>query len=101
VKEIGMSSSEESSAVRYVVSGRVQGVGFRFFTRRLATDLQLRGTVRNMADGTVEAVAIGSEAALAEFEVVLGAGPAASRVDRVTRQPQPAATVEPGFNIVY
>ena len=52
----------------YLISGRVQGVGFRAFTARHATELDLKGWVRNLNDGRVEAVATGPATVLEEFE---------------------------------
>lgn len=81
---------------RYVVRGRVQGVGFRFFVSRQAEALGVRGWVRNLPDGTVEAVAAGDESQVASFERVLATGPTFARVDGVevadTTMPS-----EPGF----
>ena len=54
-------------AVRIVVRGLVQGVGYRAFVSRRARELGLGGWVRNLPDGSVEAEAAGSEAALREF----------------------------------
>lgn len=51
-------------ARKYLISGRVQGVGFRFFAERWANQLGLSGYVKNCWDGTVEAYAIGDAAAL-------------------------------------
>ncbi len=68
---------------RFVVSGRVQGVGFRWFVRQRARALDLRGFVRNCPDGTVEVVAEGSGRALSALEEQLRAGPRLAMVDRV------------------
>jgi acylphosphatase len=65
----------------YLISGRVQGVGFRAFAHRTAQMLKLRGWVRNLADGRVEALARGTANGLAEFESRLREGPPAGRVD--------------------
>lgn len=70
-------------ARKYVVSGRVQGVGFRFFAERVANELGLRGYVKNLWDGKVEAYAIGDEAHHEEFKKRLAEGPRMSRVDSV------------------
>lgn len=70
-------------ARKYVVSGRVQGVGFRFFAERVANQLGLRGYVKNLWDGKVEAYAIGDEAQLEEFRQRLAEGPRMSRVESV------------------
>ena len=71
--------------VRFTVSGRVQGVGFRWFVMREATRLDLAGYVRNLPDGTVEVVAQGSVAALATLESALRHGPPAARVQGVDK----------------
>ena len=61
----------------------VQGVGFRFFAQRSAARHQVRGYVRNLADGRVEALAQGSEAAVEAFKHDLTAGPSYSSVEEV------------------
>ncbi len=61
--------------VRIIVKGRVQGVGYRFFTRRTALELGIKGYVRNLPDGTVEVVAEGSPEALDKFIEKLREGP--------------------------
>lgn len=68
---------------RWVVRGRVQGVGFRWFVMAEAERLQLGGYVRNLADGSVEVVSRGSEDALETLERRLRRGPPAARVDEV------------------
>lgn len=73
-------------ARRAVVSGRVQGVGFRFFTERAARELGVRGWVRNLPDGSVETVAEGEDDAMARFLERLRRGPLSSRVDRVLEE---------------
>ena len=57
------------------VTGIVQGVGFRWWTVRLARSLGLRGIVRNRADGSVEVRAVGAPDALSEFRRALADGP--------------------------
>jgi acylphosphatase len=76
-------STDSPSARRYLISGRVQGVGFRFFTRQTARELGLTGWVKNLADGRVEAVAVGPEGALDDFEGRLRQGPRSGRVSDV------------------
>jgi acylphosphatase len=68
----------------YLISGRVQGVGFRAFTQRQALRHNLKGWVRNLADGRVEAAAKGSADLLEKFEELLRKGPEMSRVDSLT-----------------
>jgi acylphosphatase len=69
--------------LHFLVQGRVQGVGFRWFVHREASELGLRGWVRNTEDGDVEVVAAGAEADLEELRASLRRGPRGSRVDRV------------------
>jgi acylphosphatase len=61
----------------------VQGVGFRWFVHREASELNLRGWVRNTEEGEVEVVASGSVADLAELRASLRRGPRGSRVDHL------------------
>ncbi|HWZ51244.1 MAG TPA: acylphosphatase [Granulicella sp.] len=67
----------------YMVRGRVQGVGFRWFVQREAAELGLRGWVRNTSDGQVELIASGSAQELAELKAALERGSRGSRVDAV------------------
>jgi acylphosphatase len=67
----------------YLVEGRVQGVGFRYFVEEVARGLGLKGYVRNLADGRVEVYAMGERAVLARLRTQLEVGPRASRVERV------------------
>jgi acylphosphatase len=69
--------------LHFLVQGRVQGVGFRWFVHREASELELRGWVRNTEEGDVEVVASGSVNDLAELRASLKKGPRGSRVDRV------------------
>jgi acylphosphatase len=71
------------AAKRFMVSGRVQGVGFRFFTLRAANQLGLAGYVKNNWDGTVETYAIGEPAQLEEFKRMIAEGPRSARVENV------------------
>jgi len=79
------------------VTGRVQGVGFRWWTRRCASALGLRGNVWNRKDGSVEIQAEGSEGALAALEMQLHRGPVGSCVDAVDVVPPEGAIPEGGF----
>lgn len=69
--------------LRFLVSGRVQGVGFRYFTFHVAREQGLTGFVRNVRDGRVEVVARGDMVALDFLRTALHEGPPASRVHRV------------------
>ena len=69
---------------RYIVTGRVQGVGFRYWTHHTATALGLTGWVRNLSDGSVEVMADGELATLQKLEKELWQGPVSSSVSSVT-----------------
>jgi acylphosphatase len=77
------SSDKEISAARFVVRGRVQGVGFRWFVEREAHALGVAGWVRNNADGSVEVMAQGTTLQLSALKSKLRQGPRAARVDNV------------------
>jgi acylphosphatase len=68
----------------YLISGRVQGVGYRAFTHRAGRELNLRGWVRNLEDGRVEVIAAGDADRLQRFEAILRQGPPAGRVDSLS-----------------
>lgn len=86
-------------ARRFVISGRVQGVGFRYFTQDAARREGLHGFVRNNDDGTVEAVAEGESAALERFERALRRGPSRSRVEQVMIDDVEPGVPQAGFEI--
>ena len=85
-------------AYRFVVSGRVQGVGYRYFVLRQADLLGVSGFARNLADGAVEVVAEGTDAALADFEARLREGPSFAEVANVEREAV-AERASGGFHI--
>ena len=74
------------AGARFLVSGHVQGVGFRAATRAEALHLGIHGHARNLRDGRVEVIACGSEAALDQLEHWLRRGPPAARVESVQRE---------------
>jgi len=76
-------SDMSSEARRFVVRGRVQGVGFRWFVEREALSLGVGGWVRNNADGSVEVLAVGTRDQLLSLRSRLRQGPRAARVDDV------------------
>jgi acylphosphatase len=80
-----MASAQQPAveARRFVVRGRVQGVGFRWFVEREAHILGISGWVRNNADGSVEVLGIGSREQLLGLRSRLYQGPRAARVDDV------------------
>ncbi|MGD1106847.1 MAG: acylphosphatase [Terracidiphilus sp.] len=69
--------------LHFLIQGRVQGVGFRWFVQREAAELELRGWVRNTEDGDVEVVAAGEAVDLDELRASLRRGPRGARVDRI------------------
>ena len=71
------------SLKRWIIRGRVQGVGFRWFVTSEAERLEVGGFVRNLPDGSVEVVCRGSDDALESLERRLRRGPPAARVDAV------------------
>jgi acylphosphatase len=83
--------------VRCIVSGRVQGVWFRETTRRQASRLGLAGSAVNRADGTVEVIACGDEAAVAALREWLWEGSPLSRVERVECTPLDLSALPVGF----
>src|SRR5579871_5236171 len=81
----GMADSR--SAKRWLISGRVQGVGFRYFVQRAATQLNLTGYVRNREDGSVEVYAAGAPEQLSRFAALLQHGPRGAVVRAAEEQP--------------
>ena len=62
-------------ARRFLIAGDVQGVGYRFFAMRAAARHQVKGTVKNLSDGSVEVIAEGDRDAMDEFKMDLATGP--------------------------
>lgn len=96
---MGRPVGESAPGRHYLVSGRVQGVGFRHFVWSRAQALQVAGWVRNLRDGRVEAAGWGSAEALARFEGELREGPRWSRVDEVAVAPWPDEDPPTGFDV--
>jgi acylphosphatase len=86
-------------ARRFLISGHVQGVGFRYFTQDAARREGLHGFVRNNDDGTVEAVAEGDSEALERFERAIRRGPSRSRIEQVMVDEVEPAQSALGFEI--
>jgi len=92
--------SDEKQARRYFVSGIVQGVGYRLFAQREAQKLGLGGYARNLYDGRVEVLALGSPAQLEALKSALERGPRFSSVSGVREEKaQPSSLHENGFMI--
>jgi acylphosphatase len=86
-----------ASAARFRIRGKVQGVFFRASTRSEALRLGLRGHARNLADGSVEVLAAGDDAAIEQLAAWLCHGPPQARVHDIERQPAQADEAGSGF----
>jgi acylphosphatase len=86
-------------ARRFLISGRVQGVGFRYFAQAAAAREGIHGSVRNLPDGSVEAVAEGEAEALERFERAIRHGPPGARVDHVDVEGTMPAGRDTGFSV--
>ena len=86
-------------ARRYLISGRVQGVGFRYFLEARASAEGVHGWVRNLADGRVEALLEGDGAAVDRVEAGLWRGPSGASVSDVTSEPAVPSGRARGFSI--
>jgi len=86
-------------ARRFLVSGRVTGVGFRYFAQDVAQREGLTGVVRNLPDGRVEALVEGDAESVTRFEAAVRRGPAAARVEHVEIDALPPSGRYLGFSI--
>jgi acylphosphatase len=77
---------ESYQARRYRVSGKVQGVGFRYFASRVARQLGVTGYAKNLRDGSVEIYAFGTAGMLAALHKELQRGPRSAAVSNVTEE---------------
>jgi acylphosphatase len=89
----------ERRALRLRLSGRVQAVGFRWFTRAVAAELGLAGRVRNLPDGRVEIEVAGDPGSLDRFRELVRQGPPGARVAAVDEQELSAVPSWDGFEI--
>jgi acylphosphatase len=93
---------ESPVARRFVVTGRVQGVGFRDSVLRVALRLGgLRGHVRNLRNGSVETCVAGDPAKVAEIKAFMAKGPPLARVDRLDDGPWEPHEPPPAFCVVF
>ena len=86
-------------ARKYIISGLVQGVGYRYFVLRAAARHQVMGTVRNLSDERVEVLAEGSREAMDEFKNDLATGPLMAEVSDVEETDQPVTGLFREFRI--
>jgi acylphosphatase len=88
----------QTSAIRAIVSGRVQGVGFRAYAAERARELGLRGHVRNLDDGTVETSVVGPASAVEAYLAALRSGPPGADVGDLAVEDRPReAITDAGF----
>lgn len=88
-------------ARRFIIKGRVQGVGFRYFTVTAARRSGVAGWVRNLPDGSVEAIAEGSSSAMDDFRDHLRVGPSSGRVTSVAESELPVSGSFNGFDVKF
>ena len=81
---LSMSEAKKKIAKKFVISGQVQGVGYRFFAEHWAEQLGIAGYVKNLWDGTVEVYAIGDTVSVEQFKLRLAEGPRMARVTGVS-----------------
>lgn len=93
-------SDEQIVEKRYRVTGRVQGVFFRAWTRETALEMGLGGSVRNLPDGSVEACLVGPTSVVARMEALLWEGSPASRVEGVEVTQFAPAVEQSAFRIL-
>jgi len=86
-------------ARKYIISGTVQGVGFRFFTQRAAARHQVLGYVRNLEDGRVEAFAEGEARSVEDFKHELLTGPNYSTVEEIEETVMEPSSLYSSFRI--
>jgi acylphosphatase len=94
-------ASQDVEARRWIVSGRVQGVGYRYYARQAAQALGVRGWVRNLPDGSCELQVAGSAELLQRFHADLMRGPRGSRVDDIAEERLVQVSDWQSFQIVF
>jgi acylphosphatase len=86
-------------ARRYLITGRVQGVGFRYFSQAVASREGIQGSAHNLPDGGVEIVAEGEAEALERFERAIRHGPPGARVEHVDVEGTLPSGRDTGFSV--
>jgi acylphosphatase len=90
--------NEPKQARKYLISGTVQGVGYRYFAQHAAAKLKVGGYVRNLRDGRVEVFVMGTQQQLRELRTVLERGP---RFSSVTEVREEAAVPDPQYDQLF
>jgi acylphosphatase len=94
-------SQAEDRARRWIVSGQVQGVGYRYFARQTAQALGVRGWIRNLPDGSCEVQVAGGGELLQRFQDELRRGPRGARVDDIAEESLVQVPDWQSFQIVF
>jgi acylphosphatase len=84
-----MAKAAPKIAKKFLITGRVHGVGFRYFAERWASQLGICGYVKNLWDGSVEVYAIGNAMAIEELKRQLAEGPRSARVAGISESDEP------------
>ncbi len=84
-----------------IISGRVQGVGFRYYVHQKANEMGIKGWVKNTIDGNVLVTAQGDEAEIGTFIDYLYVGPPLARVDRISKQKMDSLSDFNNFSVKY
>jgi len=100
-RDVEESGGWNLSVRRFLVTGRVQGVGYRAFAARAARALHLTGGAANLEDGRVEVVAKGPQHALDRLEAALSEGSRFARVDRVEVEPLTALPSDASWDVDF
>jgi len=87
-----MAKTAPKIAKKFLITGRVQGVGYRYFAERWASQLGICGYVKNLWDGNVEVYAMGDARSLEELKRQLAEGPRSARVAAVDESDEPVDT---------
>jgi acylphosphatase len=90
--------TEPKQARKYLISGTVQGVGYRYFAQRAATKIKVGGYVKNLSDGRVEVFVMGTAQQLRELRTMLERGPRFSSVKEVREE---VASPDPQYEQVF
>jgi acylphosphatase len=100
--EAGRASADPSvQARRWIVSGQVQGVGYRYFARQTAQALGVRGWIRNLPDGSCEVQVAASAELLQRYREELTRGPRGCRVEEIDEERLVQVPTWQGFQIVF